>query len=349
MPYSVRKQDNKYCVYKKDSGEKVGCTAGNKESLRKYMAALHMNENNKTMKLADLVKENAQLPDSMSTEQKKAFLEAVYKFAEHANNIYRGNSIQETAKALSHMIEAANHLTLSETEDWFDKVTVSRHMKQLGEAQKIFEKTATEMSTLQQRLESAYEDIGGVLGKYYDIGSMVNEAAESGPDYQTFFKKALKKFKVSGPQDLESDKSKKKFFNYIDANYTSEKEKVASTEPKPKEKEEPKKEVDEAVIFPTAIGAATAFGGPVSLLAAIMYGIIVGVPFISTFLPEWFRDKVERYRLNKNYPYLHAYMRSKPSQAPHMHMREAICSKIKQFWYRSFLVIYIWRACVIYI
>ena len=141
MPYSVRKQDNKYCVYKKDSGEKVGCTAGNKEALRKYMAALHMNENNTTMKLADLVKENAQGIEAMSTEQKKAFLEAVYKFADHANNIYRSHSIQETAKALNHMIEAANHLTLSETEDWFDKVTVSRHMKQLGEAQKIFEKT----------------------------------------------------------------------------------------------------------------------------------------------------------------------------------------------------------------
>ena len=240
MPYSVKKQGSKYCVYKKENGEKVGCTDGNKEALRKYMAALHMHENNKTMKLADLVKENAIGADTMSTDQKKAFLEAVYKFAEHANNIYRDHSIQETSKALSHMIEAANHLTLSETEDWFDKVTVSRHMKQLGEAQKIFEKTAAEMSTLQQRLESAYEDIGGVLGKYYDIGSMVNEASESGPDYQTFFKKALKKFKVSEPSDLETDKSKKKFFNYVDANYTSQKEKQAAAAPK--EKEEPKEE-----------------------------------------------------------------------------------------------------------
>jgi len=196
MPYSVKKQGSKYCVYKKENGEKVGCTNGNKEALRKYMAALHMHENNKTMKLADLVKENAQGANTMSDEQKKAFLEAVYKFAEHSNNIYRGNSIKETAAALNHMIEAASHLTLSETEDWFDKVTVSRHMKQLGEAQKIFDKTAAEMSTLQQRLESAYEDIGGILGKYYDIGGMVNEASESGPDYQQFFKKALKKFKV---------------------------------------------------------------------------------------------------------------------------------------------------------
>jgi hypothetical protein len=176
----------------------------------------------------------------------------VYKFAEHANGIYRQHSLKETADALNHMIEAANHLTLSETEDWFDKVTVSRHMKQLSEAQKIFDKTAAEMSTLQQRLESAYEDIGGVLGKYYDIGGMVNEASESGPDYQQFFKKALKKFKVSGPEDLESDKTKKKFFNYVDANYTSEKEKQAAAEPKPKEKEE-KEKVEEAMY---------AFGNP---------------------------------------------------------------------------------------
>jgi hypothetical protein len=251
MPYSVRKQGNKYCVFKKEDGSKVGCTDGNKESLRKYLSALHMHETN-SMKLLNLVKENAGGMEGMSTEQKKAFLEAVYKFAEHANGIYRQHSLKETADALNHMIEAANHLTLSETEDWFDKVTVSRHMKQLSEAQKIFDKTAAEMSTLQQRLESAYEDIGGVLGKYYDIGGMVNEASESGPDYQQFFKKALKKFKVSGPEDLESDKTKKKFFNYVDANYTSEKEKQAAAEPKPKEKEE-KEKVEEAMY---------AFGNP---------------------------------------------------------------------------------------
>ena len=244
MPYSVRKQGSKYCVYKKEDGSKVGCTDGNKESLKKYLAALHMHETN-SMKLSNLVKENISGMDGMSTEQKKAFLEAVYKFAEHANGIYRQHSLKETADALNHMIEAANHLTLSETEDWFDKVTVSRHMKQLSEAQKIFDKTAAEMSTLQQRLESAYEDIGGVLGKYYDIGSMVNEASESGPDYQQFFKKALKKFKVAGPEDLESDKTKKKFFNYVDNNFTSEKERQTAAAPKeteeePKEKEEVK-------------------------------------------------------------------------------------------------------------
>ena len=44
MPYTHKKVGSKYCVYKKDSGEKVGCTKGTKEALRKYLAALHIAE-----------------------------------------------------------------------------------------------------------------------------------------------------------------------------------------------------------------------------------------------------------------------------------------------------------------
>lgn len=49
MPYTTRKVGDRYCVYKKDNGEKVGCTHGNKESLRKYLAALHINAKEQTM------------------------------------------------------------------------------------------------------------------------------------------------------------------------------------------------------------------------------------------------------------------------------------------------------------
>lgn len=45
MPYKVKKQGDKYVVYKKDTGKRVGATAGNKEALRKYLAALHINAN----------------------------------------------------------------------------------------------------------------------------------------------------------------------------------------------------------------------------------------------------------------------------------------------------------------
>lgn len=43
MPYTVKKVGDKYVVYKRDTGKRVGATAGNKEALRKYMAALHIN------------------------------------------------------------------------------------------------------------------------------------------------------------------------------------------------------------------------------------------------------------------------------------------------------------------
>ena len=181
------------------------------------------------IKLASLInlRENENLTANMSTKQKKAFVEAVYHFAEHSNSIYRNHNIKETAQYLGELIEAASNLTLSETEDWFDGQTVGRHMKHLGEAHKIFEKTAHEMATLQQRLESSYEDIGSTLGKYYDIGGMVNEAsmvAGSDQDYQRFFQKAMKKFKIQEPSDLEDDKAKKKLFNWVDANYISREE-----------------------------------------------------------------------------------------------------------------------------
>lgn len=44
MPYIYKKENGKYCVYKKHGGKKVGCTDGTKTALKKYMSALHMNE-----------------------------------------------------------------------------------------------------------------------------------------------------------------------------------------------------------------------------------------------------------------------------------------------------------------
>lgn len=53
MPYKVKKQGDKYVVYKKDTGKRVGATAGNKEALRKYLAALHINAKESVMSQAD--------------------------------------------------------------------------------------------------------------------------------------------------------------------------------------------------------------------------------------------------------------------------------------------------------
>ena len=119
----------------------------------------------------------------ITAEQKKSFTEAVGNYHTIGENVYRNSSLREITEQLSEIVRVAEALTLKESEHWFDNVTTSRHMKQLKEAFKVFEKTAGEVHTLQQRLESAYEDMGGTLNKYYKISEALKEAEKSKPDY----------------------------------------------------------------------------------------------------------------------------------------------------------------------
>ena len=64
MPYKVEGK----CVYKKDTGKKVGCTKG---SVKKYLAALHMHANESLD--YELTKEN--LEEMIKEEIQKLFNE----------------------------------------------------------------------------------------------------------------------------------------------------------------------------------------------------------------------------------------------------------------------------------
>ncbi len=111
----------------------------------------------------------------MRKEDKKSFLEAVGNYHKLSEMVYRNTTLQEVTETLGNIVQQAEALTLQESEHWFDNVTVSRHMKQMNEAYKVFEKTSKEMTGLQQRLESAYDDMGSVLNKYYKVGSSISE------------------------------------------------------------------------------------------------------------------------------------------------------------------------------
>jgi len=52
-------------------------------------------------------------------------------------------------------------------------------------------------------------------------------AQEEDTEYQEFFRKALKKYGVSSPDELEGEK-KKEFFDYVDANWDAPGEKSES-------------------------------------------------------------------------------------------------------------------------
>ena len=138
-------------------------------------------------------------------------------------SIFGESNITKIAEKMSWIANQAKSHTLSETEDWFDKITVNRNMKELTGLSNQFSKISNEAKTLQQRMGALYEDMGSILGRYYSIGEETKESTIKEGDYEAFFQSAMKKFGISSPDELDDDK-KKAFFNYVDKNYKADNE-----------------------------------------------------------------------------------------------------------------------------
>jgi len=69
------------------------------------------------------------------------------------------------------------------------------------------------------------DDVRGIV-KSHMKRMGIKEGLDEGTkeEYQKFFQGALKKFKIKSPAELKSDEEKKKFFDYVDKNYTGEKD-----------------------------------------------------------------------------------------------------------------------------
>ena len=169
----------------------------------------------------------------------REFMGEVSNFNSYGNEIYREGNLRELAQRLSRLAETAKAHTLQETEDWFDKITVNRNMKELTGLSNQFKKVATEAQALQERMSGLYEDMGHILGRYYEInesqpinqnemksyrdGDELEADTVQEGSYEDFFKSALEKWGVSEPDQLDDDE-KSKFFNYVDANWSGENE-----------------------------------------------------------------------------------------------------------------------------
>ena len=165
----------------------------------------------------------------------KELVSSIDNYNSLGEQIYGKGNLKEVAETLSKIAEGARQHTLSETDDMFDKVTVSRNMKELTGLSKQFEKVAGEANALQERMSGLYEDMGHILGRYYSIGEgkyrtgdeledkTENMMFTEDDDYKAFFNKAMKKFNVTSVEDM-SDEDKKDFFNYVDRNYKAKNE-----------------------------------------------------------------------------------------------------------------------------
>jgi len=128
------------------------------------------------IRMAKIIRESKQEENyrKLDSKQKKLIVDAVNKFNQFEQHIYRQKDVREIVEAIKTISEYAGRLALDETEDWFDGVTVKKDVKEIENSVKLFEKTAKEVGTLQHRLEAMYEDIGGKLSRYYEIADIDN-------------------------------------------------------------------------------------------------------------------------------------------------------------------------------
>jgi|TARA_B100000287_G_scaffold338862_1_gene324950 hypothetical protein len=185
--------------------------------------------------LTDIVEDIYGTSEKVSARDIK---EAMNNFSRLGKLLHREENLKEIASNLSEIANKAKSYTLSETEDWFDKVTVNRNMKELTTLSKSFGKFAQEAQGLQERMSALYEDMGHIVGRYYEIDGVDDEEHEPGHeeggsieegDYEEFFQQAMDKFGISSPDELDDEK-KKEFFNYVDANFKGKSEGVKVNE-----------------------------------------------------------------------------------------------------------------------
>ena len=97
------------------------------------------------MKIKEILEALENEPIQISKEQKREFVESVKEYSQLGEAVYGKGNLQELCERIKNMVEMAQQVTLAEG-DWFDGITVNRHMKGLNESYKVFEKTAKEIA-----------------------------------------------------------------------------------------------------------------------------------------------------------------------------------------------------------
>ena len=106
----------------------------------------------------------------------------VREYAKFSRVLNNNEAVMDAAKSVVEAAELAHEHILSETDDWFDKVSVSRNMKQMAGNIKEFKKAVGESSQLNERLFSLYEEIGMILNRYYDIEEALDAVGSEDDD-----------------------------------------------------------------------------------------------------------------------------------------------------------------------
>lgn len=119
-------------------------------------------------------------PKKLSPQEKKKLMQLVSQFNEYGKVLRCEHALVETAKTLDEIAQMAETYAMTESSDFFQGRVVERDFKQVKGITKDFKKLAQECYGKIQQLNALYEDMGHVLGRYYEIQSLDEIAAMSG-------------------------------------------------------------------------------------------------------------------------------------------------------------------------
>jgi len=115
----------------------------------------------------------------LTPDEKKKLMEMVAKYNEYGNVLRCEQALMETSKTLQEIAKMAETYAVTESSDWFQSKVVERDFKQVRGISENFNKLAKECFGKMQQLNALYEDMGHVLGRYYEIQTMQEVAQTS--------------------------------------------------------------------------------------------------------------------------------------------------------------------------
>jgi hypothetical protein len=106
----------------------------------------------------------------MTPEQKKELLEMIGKFNECGKSLYSYGDVRKIAEDLLKSSELAERYALEESgEDWLSVGHIQSDYKTIRKEAAEFAKVAKEAWAKNEKMKSAYENMGRLLEKYYEL------------------------------------------------------------------------------------------------------------------------------------------------------------------------------------
>lgn len=109
-------------------------------------------------------------PPKMSSEQKKKLMELSAMYENFGECLRNEEALMNAAKGITELCELAETYALNECGEWFQQEIVKKDMQNLKKRVSEFQKIVKETYARMQQAGVAYQDIGHVLGRYYDLG-----------------------------------------------------------------------------------------------------------------------------------------------------------------------------------